>query len=385
MSIFDKIISFIKGKVFTEQEIKIDQADYLDLIDNTQDYIEQVCEGVIGEQKKQEELKLEYEIVTSYLTDIQKIDRMLPDDRDKVESLANDIYQLTKERTDFQGKAKKLTNAQYKVFVKNEDKIPGIIEKLKEDEEYYSIVKSNLDKLEGEKGALLYEKESIDNKQKYINWLAKVTFIWVIVIIGLLKFMEKTRDIEIQTPVLIIVGIATLFVLYMIVALYRNRRKNASLLPRLKRTIRLLNRAKIRFVNKKNALDYLCRKYKVHNSMELEYNWMKYLEEQEEERKYRQNTGMLDSYANELVELLARNKIKDPDIWIHQTLALIEEKEMVEVRHNLNSRRQAIRQEIEERDELIKTRLNELRDLLDKHPESRLEVSEYLKGSGLEI
>ena len=37
---------------------------------------------------------------------------------------------------------------------------------------------------------------------------------------------------------------------------------------------------------------------------------MKYLEEQEEERKYRQNTGMLDSYANELVELLARNKLK---------------------------------------------------------------------------
>ena len=67
----------------------------------------------------------------------------------------------------------------------------------------------------------------------YVNWLAKVTFIWVIVIIGLLKFMEQTRDIDIKAPILIVISIATLFVSYMIFSIFRNKRRLANLLPKI--------------------------------------------------------------------------------------------------------------------------------------------------------
>jgi len=383
MSIFGKISTFFKEKVFPTKKRK--QIDNFDIYEDIQDYIEQVCDDVIEEQRKQEESKAEYEIVTSYLTDIQKIDRMLPSDRQRVSDLADDIYQLTKERADYQERSRKISNAQYKIFAENEEQMQEIIQKMKGEEEYYSVVKSNLDRLEGEKGSLLYEKETIDNRQMYVNWLAKVTFIWVIVIIGLLKFMEQTRDIDIKAPILIVISIATLFVSYMIFSIFRNKRRLANLLPKIKRTIRLLNRAKIKYVNTKNALDYSCRKYRVHNSIELEYNWNQYLEELEEERKYRQNTGMLAEYANELVSILEKHNVEDPEIWVHQAIALINDKEMVEIRHSLNTRRQNIRQEIEARDELIKSNLDELKELIDKLSEGKLEAKEYLKSIGMDI
>jgi len=75
MSIFGKISTFFKEKVFPTKKRK--QIDNFDIYEDIQDYIEQVCDDVIEEQRKQEESKAEYEIVTSYLTDIQKIDRML--------------------------------------------------------------------------------------------------------------------------------------------------------------------------------------------------------------------------------------------------------------------------------------------------------------------
>ncbi|NLJ89777.1 MAG: hypothetical protein GX323_02670 [Clostridiales bacterium] len=383
MSIFGKISTFFKEKVFPTKKRK--QIDNFDIYEDIQDYIEQVCDDVIEEQRKQEESKAEYEIVTSYLTDIQKIDRMLPSDRQRVSDLADDIYQLTKERADYQERSRKISNAQYKIFAENEEQMQEIIQKMKGEEEYYSVVKSNLDRLEGEKGSLLYEKETIDNRQMYVNWLAKVTFIWVIVIIGLLKFMEQIRDIDIKAPILIVISIATLFVSYMIFSIFRNKRRLANLLPKIKRTIRLLNRAKIKYVNTKNALDYSCRKYRVHNSIELEYNWNQYLEELEEERKYRQNTGMLAEYANELVSILEKHNVEDPEIWVHQAIALINDKEMVEIRHSLNTRRQNIRQEIEARDELIKSNLDELKELIDKLSEGKLEAKEYLKSIGMDI
>ena len=86
---------FLIKEKCSEQEIKIDQADYLDLFDN-KTILTSLWRCYWD---KTEKLKLEYKIVTSYLTDIQKIDRMLPDDRDKVKS--SKWYINAKERTDF--------------------------------------------------------------------------------------------------------------------------------------------------------------------------------------------------------------------------------------------------------------------------------------------
>ncbi len=385
MSIFGKSSSFSDKGTSSNQDIKRDQNSNLEMLEDTKDYIEQVYDEIIEEERKQEESKVEYKILTSYLTDIQKIDKMMPEERQRVNSLANDIHELTKERTDYNEMAKRLTNAQYKVFLENEGQMTNIIQKMKEDEYYYKLIKANLDKEESEKDSLLMEKETIANKQKYISWLAKVTFVWLIVILALLLFTTKIRGVDIKTPMLVIIGITTLLSFYMIVTLFRSGRKIKVLLPKIKRIIRLLNREKIKYINAKTGLDYSYRKYKVNNYVELENNWKRYLEEEEKESKYRKSTGNLDSYANELEGILVDNNILEAKIWTHQAVALVDEKEMEEVRHNLKTRRQNLNQEIEARDELVQSKLKELKELVKKSPESKFEVNEYLKSVGLDL
>lgn len=386
MGIINRFTSFIKNKTLSpKKKMASSDKDILEVFEDSQSYIEKICEKIVGALRAKEELKIEYEIVTSYLSDIQKIDMMLPEDRDKLREYGHEIDKLTKERKDFQEHVRKLTNIQYRIFLENEEQMPDIIAKLKEDEEHLTLLKRDMEHLEGEKGSLNYEKESIYSKHKYINWLAKITFIWIVVILGLLLFIQESRNVDIQMPVLVVITVATAFILYIIISIYRSRRKMAVLIPKIKKAIRLLNIAKINYVNVKNTLDNTCRKYRVHNSMELEYNWSLYLEEREKERKYRQTSGQLDYYASELVEILDRNRVVDSDIWIHQAIALVDDKEMVEVRHSLYSRRQQIRNEIDNHEEVVGAKVEELQDYVKLNPEIGGEVSEYLKRVGMDL
>ena len=56
---------------------------------------------------------------------------------------------------------------------------------------------------------------------------------------------------------------------------------------------------------------------------------------------------MLEQCSRQLVETLRAAGVKDAEIWMYQTEALLDEKEMVEVRHHLNTRRQKIRERLE--------------------------------------
>ena len=140
---------------------------------------------------------------------------------------------------------------------------------------------------------------------------------------------------------------------------------------------------KIKYVNNENGLSYTYRKYLVHNSTQLEYNWNQYKEEKEKERKYQKNSSELDRHITKLVEILRMNDVNDPDIWVHQVIALIDEKEMVEVRHSLNKRRQQLREDIEQEENLKEGGVKGLMKLMEIKPESKEEIESYLKAVGI--
>ena len=58
-------------------------------------------------------------------------------------------------------------------------------------------------------------------------------------------------------------------------------------------------------------------------------------------------TGMLGRATDQLTVILAGIGMHDAEIWQNQLEALYNPKEMVEVRHNLNVRRQKLREQIE--------------------------------------
>jgi hypothetical protein len=393
MGIIKRIRSFFSRKRNEEDQTKYFLKEDLDIESfvnyrspvERQNFVSDSCTQIVEAVEKIDKLKLEYQRITSYLTDIQKIDLIQPESRNELDMIASSIVSLTKERTDYQKKAKKLSNKQYRLMKEHEDLIPDTIKKLKISENRSTIIKRDMEHLEGEKGSLFYEKENIGSKRKYLNWLGKVTCVWVIALMIVLFVIGKTQNIDIQIPFLITVFIAFIFATYIFVSVNNDKKRLNITILKIQKAIRLLNKVKIKYVNNQNELEYIYKKYWIHNSTELEYNWRQYKKEKEEEIKYRKNTSELDTYYKELIRILEENDVVNPDIWLYQAGAIIDPKEMVEVRHDLNVRRQKIRENLEFNNDIKENGIQKIQKLISIMPESKEEVNEYLRKYGVSI
>lgn len=116
---------------------------------------------------------------------------------------------------------------------------------------------------------------------------------------------------------------------------------------KMNRAISLLNKAKVRYVNIRTSIDYQHLKYGVESAYELNHIWGIYLEMKRERELYRNSSKELHDAETELIAILSDFQLLDPRIWVHRSAALLDEREMVEVRHDLNVRRQKLRKNME--------------------------------------
>ena len=131
----------------------------------------------------------------------------------------------------------------------------------------------------------------------------------------------------------------------------------------------LQNSIKIKYVNNTNLLEYLYVKYNVNSSTELKALWDKYNEENRQRQEREQMRQDMDYNQASLIKLLRKSNIQDPDIWLHQAQALIDNKEMVEIRHNLILRRQKLRKRMEYNARMAQDAQDEVKDIVNKYPE----------------
>ena len=111
-------------------------------------------------------------------------------------------------------------------------------------------------------------------------------------------------------------------------------------------------------------MDYAREKYHVKNAYEFNYYWEQYLNEVREREKFQQANEDLAYFSEKLVRLLNRYRLYDAGVWVNQASALLDKKEMVEVKHNLIVRRQKLRSRIESNAENIKNRREEIDRIL---------------------
>lgn len=143
----------------------------------------------------------------------------------------------------------------------------------------------------------------------------------------------------------------------------------------INRIIMLQNRVKIRYVNNTNLMDYLYMKYHVSSAKEFASWWEKFQVEKEERRRYREAELELDESQQEFLGILKCYQVKDPAIWLHQTAALLDGKEMVEIRHGLIIRRQSLRKRMDYNREMIIERAQaEIKALEENYPQYAQEI-----------
>lgn len=373
----EQIISDIDSAL-EEQSIRFESIN-INNKEQRDNYVKYCCDQIFRAKKELDDAKQEYNVVTTYLSDIQKIEELPLNNKAEVKDLARDIVLLNDERKNFQNAAGKITDLQYTRIEQNEEDIPRVLEDLSQREEELKLIKTDLSYLEGEKTSLMFFRKDLVKSQKNMKGLAVITFFTFIITFMMLFILESIFNMNASVGYTAAVFAGAIASTGVFVKISYNVMDLKKTELKINRCISLLNSTKIRYVNAKNAYDYICQKYSVKGAAELTYIWEQYLAAQTESERYKVNTSDLDYNNRQLINILTRYKLNAPSIWTHQALAIIDDKEMVEVRHNLIVQRQNIRKRVEYSSGVIKEAKENITKIAKKNPEYTSEIMDVIK------
>lgn len=340
--------------------------------------VKDTCDQILMFDKKIKDAKVEYDAVTSYLADMQKIELLSLEKRNVVEDAARNIINLTKERKKYQNKKKNFSERQYSTMEQYESIIPEIIPKIIEEEKHKALIEEDLKKVETEKKKIEEEQDEIIEKQKALKQIAIVIGVIVLFVFLSLAILTSLLQANFKIP-FTLCGIFV-FVLALLI-LYESQRNllNIQMVEaKRKRAIYLYNKLAVKAVNSRNFLEYSYGKYMVLSGQELQKLYQEFIEMQDEARRYQSNTELLNFYQSQLMDELRKAEVVDTEVWIYQSDAILDKKEMVEVRHRLNVRRQKLRDIVEINQKCKETALEDLKMVADGDETYSTEARRFL-------
>ena len=342
-------------------------------------YIKDNCEIIIESGQQIADAKKEYQAVTSYLTDMQKIELIPLEQRGNLEDAARNIHNLTKERGKLQNKNSLLSDQQYRLFDRYEMQIPKELPLIGDCEKYQTVIQQDIAHLEKERQELDDELEDIISKQAFLKGIVITISIIVILLFVIFAFMSVYSETSFTLPFLMTVLMGMVLALYIFMEARKNIAQVRLVQLKQNRQIMLMNKVKIKSVNNRNYLDYTYNKYMVESYEQLKTYWEEYVRLKDEERRYHSNTELLEFYHNELIHEMKKFSIADAEIWIFQTTAILDSKEMVEVRHRLNVRRQKLRERIDLNERQKEEALKAIQSTIQVYPECEEEANKLLR------
>lgn len=335
-----------KSKLNMDDEDVIEEVRQTKTINAEIKAVQDFCEQLVDVSYHMEDLKREYQVVTSYLTDIQRIEELPIEMANELIDNAKRIEMLDKNRNTYLQSENLLSMEQYKTIARLEDEVVDTIKTLNEMEVRDGMLKNDMSHLEGEKESLKYRrKECAVGVERLRGVLGTVLILFFITALAVVWFALSTK--ENVTMYALILGAIVMVIFaacYAKYVDYKSEIREAD--AKYKRAVSLLNKVKAKYINNTSTLDYIYEKYGVNSSKELEYMWAQYDTMNKDAMRYSQANNDFRVYCDQLVKKLEKIGVKDPLVWPKQTNALIDRREMVEIKHSLNLRRQSIREKL---------------------------------------
>lgn len=342
-------------------------------------YVLDHCEQIIEAARELGEEKKEYDIVTSYLKDIEFLADLPEEQKAPICEVAEKLMVLNRERDQYLTTSKKISDAQYVMLEQMEQDIPDVVRKMKENEAYQATIKQDMAYLEGEKMQWTLLRSDLIHEKYKLRIASYIVFSAFFLLLILLVVLQAGFSIDITWGWLAVAALAVgggffIFVRYQNAVTGIARAEiNAN------HAISLLNKTKIKYVNITNAVDYVCEKYHVKNARDLEYQWEQYLEEVRRKERYMRTNDDLGFYSKKLINLLDEYRLYDAKVWVQHPFALIDSGEMSEMKHNLLVRRQKLRTRIQYNANVVETERGQIDRLMELHPEYEDEIREIVR------
>ena len=372
MKLFDRIRRFLRednaDNTNEYSDDNIEKVSAGNRTENERQNVRDFCEQLVDSVTHMEEAKTEYRIVTEYLSDIQRIEELPVDMAKKLIDTSEQIVRLDKERQTYVESENLLPPEQYNIMSTYEGDIIDTIKKLNEMEMRDSMLKSDMGHLEGEKEDLKYNRLDDADKIEHLRGIIITIFVLFLLTSGFLciyAFMAKTS----VTLYALITGAVAMICFAIFYVRYSNlKREINDTDAKVNRAISLLNKVKVKYINNTNALDYIYAKYDINSSKELEYRYELYNTMVRDEKKYYQANSELRVKREELIKQLDSIGVRDSQVWIKQAEALIDRRELVEIKHGLNVRRQSLRDRMSTCEKIRDNACIALRAAIDDNP-----------------
>lgn len=390
MSLLNKIFfKQIEYEPLTELEVegveKEESLDVLDMTDGSQrrKYVESLLEQMRDSAREIERFQDEYRLVNAYLRDMEEIEALPSSEMEELKEHAQAINTLDGDRAKLTERTSHMAESDYRKMVRLGDEAAEGITKLQEAEDYQEKIKKDLQRLEGEKHACKYRMEEAKIALLNMRGMAIICIIAAVACLLLLLMLQVAFSMDAKAGYLMMAVAAAVVLTILFVKYKEADREMRAASGSLNKVILLQNKVKIRYVNNTSLLDYYYMKYNVGSAKKLAQLWEQYQVERQERQMLLETEEDLEFHSAQLVKQLKRYRLFDPIIWTHQTQAILDKKEMVEVRHNLILRRQNLRKQMDYNSENGKAAKEEVMALVRKYPKYAKEilslVSDYEK------
>ncbi len=356
--------------------------DDIDMHDQTQreHYVKACMEQMSEASRELDTLGGEYNLVTSYLTDMEEIEAQPDEIREQLKTYASKILELENSRAKLDKKRRIMKAEDYLRMERIEQYMPEGYTRLKEAEDYQVLVKKDMGRLDGERHAYYFRKNELQNSMQNMKGITFMSVGSMLFLALMLTIIGAAWHLDVSLGYAVAVIIAASTLAFVFVKFHEAQRELVKVEKGINKLVLLQNTVKIRYVNNTNLLEYLYVKYNVNSSNELKKLWDRYIEENIHREQEKQMDQDLDLNEAALIKLLRSCNIADPNVWLHQAEALIDSKEMVEIRHGLIIRRQKLRKQMEYNAKAAQEAQDEVKDIMAKYPEYAERILDLVSG-----
>lgn len=337
-------------------------------------YIRDKCEQMKAAADDLEGQKHEYQRVTEQLADIDEICALSLSQFTELERSAKKIEKIEADEENYVRPLSKITDSQYREMERQEKEIPDAIKKMRQEEDYQMTVKRDLNLLEGEKGALAYQRKEEKEKATGARTLAFVCTFVSVLACALLFALQITLRFDVRIGYYVVLAFFGI-TLTAVSVNYKNAQDEQLKAERkLNRAITLQNSVKIKYVNATNLIDFYYSKYKVNNSYELSYMWEKYKEEKAARHHSEEVALKLENARKELAAVLRNYRLNDPAMFVYQTAILTDDDVMQDTRRSLILQRKKLKKGMDFNNYSLEISKKEIEDIVREYPKFSKEI-----------
>lgn len=360
-----------------EENLRRERYDFSDPIQRDQ-YVRSCLEQMTEASKELETIGHEYEAISMYLTDMEKIQDMNQNLREDLEHFAKEILRLEENSTRLEEQETLLSDEEFEKMERLEEFMPDAYNKIKEAEDYQVLVKRDLARLDGEKQAYRYRKNELINGQSNMKGMTLICLVSMSMLVVLLAILGSILELDVSMGIVIAVLVAAAALTLLFVKYTDATREISKIEKTNNKLILLHNTVKIRYVNNTNLLDFLYVKYDVTSAKTLKKLWDKYQTEVRNRHDKEENKKDLEFSRKGLLKTLRRANLEEPNIWVHQIGALLNEKDMTSMRHGLILQRTNLRKQMEYNARLCDEAQRQVNEIAQQYPSNAKYILDML-------